>query len=141
MSQLSLDLVISGRTPLAMPSAITRKVIRKTLETLKMRSAVLGLAFLSEGKMAEKNKKYRKLDKPTDVLSFAYPTQKKTLMGDILICPAYAAKQAKMHSVPIGQELKRLLIHGLLHLAGMDHVLERETKRMFGLQEKLVKIV
>ncbi|MDD5438488.1 MAG: rRNA maturation RNase YbeY [Patescibacteria group bacterium] len=141
MKPLSLDLVISGRVPSYMTAVSARKTVRKTLAALGLRSAILGLAFLSEEKMAEKNKKYRKLNRPTDVLSFAYPVSKKILSGDILICPAYASKQAKERSIPVGQEMKRLLVHGLLHLAGMDHAKEKEAVKMFGLQEKIVKSI
>jgi probable rRNA maturation factor len=142
MSTVSVDLVITGRMPKSLTVGAIRRVINNSLDALKLRSAVLGLAFLTEAKMLEKNNKYRKIKKPTDVLSFAYPAPKgsRCLNGDILICPVYAAKQAKQASVPINQELKRLLVHGLLHLAGYDHATAKDEKKMFRLQEKLVKM-
>lgn len=142
MNKTSLDLVISGRLPPSLSEIGVKKIILRTLEALKLNTAVLGLAFLTESKMEEKNMVYRKKIGPTDVLSFAYPKPKGTrvLVGDILICASYAAKQAKEESVPVDQELERLLIHGLLHLAGFDHVKPGEAKRMFGLQERLLKL-
>ncbi|MHB8831401.1 MAG: rRNA maturation RNase YbeY [Patescibacteria group bacterium] len=143
MSKAKLDLVISGKIPLSLSAPKVRRLILEVLQSLKLRSAVLGVAFLPEGQMARKNKMYRRKSGPTDVLSFAYPLPKKgkMLLGDILICPKYAARQAKQDSIPLDEELKRLLIHGLLHLAGHDHVIKAQAKRMFSLQERILKSV
>lgn len=93
--------------------------------------------------MTDKNKVYRRKKGPTDVLSFAYPKPKgvKILNGDILICPGYAAKQAKQEGIPIRQELMRLLIHGLLHLAGFDHAKAIQARRMLGRQERIIRSI
>lgn len=143
MSKVSLDLVISGRRPSSLSALLIKQVIQKTLKSLKINTAVLGLAFLPESKMAEKNKIYRRKKGPTDVLSFAYPKFKgvKILNGDILICPSYAARQAKQEGIVVKEELTRLLIHGLLHLAGHDHVVPAQAKRMLGLQERILKTI
>lgn len=143
MSKVKLDLVISGKVPPSLSAPKVRRLILEVLKSLKLRSAVLGIAFLPESQMAHKNKMYRRKPGPTDVLSFAYPLPKKgkMLLGDILICPKYAARQAKQASVPLDEELKRLLIHGLLHLAGYDHVIKTQAKRMFSLQERILKSV
>ncbi|MFA6099342.1 MAG: rRNA maturation RNase YbeY [Patescibacteria group bacterium] len=143
MSKVSLDLVISGRRPSSLSAWLIKETIKKTLKSLKINSAVLGLAFLPESKMAEKNKTYRRKKGPTDVLSFAYPKPRgvKILNGDILICPSYATHQAKQEGMAVKEELERLLIHGLLHLAGYDHVVPVQAKRMLGLQEKILRSI
>ncbi|MFA6161043.1 MAG: rRNA maturation RNase YbeY [Patescibacteria group bacterium] len=147
MSKANLDLVISGRLPSSMSSLGIKKTVLNVMKNLRINSAVLGIAFLTEAKIAEKNKIYRGKKSPTDVLSFETRTpnpesRKNTarmISGDVLICPTFAAKQAKLASVPIKEELNRLLIHGLLHLAGFDHADDAQEKRMFGLQERILK--
>jgi len=65
------------------------------------------------------NKKYRKKDKPTDVLSF-HMGEEGTL-GDIAISKETTKRNAKKYGVSYSQESKRLIIHGTLHLLGYDH--------------------
>jgi rRNA maturation RNase YbeY len=141
MSKVNLDLVISGKIPSALSAPKIRRLILKVLHSLRLRSAILGIAFLPESQMARKNKTYRCKSGSTDVLAFAYPLPKKCkmLLGDVLICPKYAVRQAKLASVPWEEELQRLLIHGLLHLAGYDHAVKLQAKRMFSRQERLLK--
>jgi probable rRNA maturation factor len=78
---------------------------------------------------------------PTDVLSFPMDEMKPFsaskgpgIIGDIVICPQFAAKQAVSHSAE--EEISLLTVHGVLHLLGFDHAEEEEHKVMFGLQEK-----
>lgn len=143
MKKISLDLVINGRLPASLSASMVRRIARETIESLHLDSGVLGVAILSEKQMAGKNLAYHKKAGPTDVLSFAYPKPKKakSLVGDVLICPTYAAKQAKAEAVPLKEELERLLIHGFLHLAGFDHMKAADAKRMFKRQEDLLKTV
>jgi probable rRNA maturation factor len=68
------------------------------------------------------NRKFRKQDQVTDVLSFD--------SGDIIICPAAAAANARKYRNPLSRELLYLLIHGICHLQGHDHGSPRETARM-----------
>ncbi|GBR73773.1 rRNA maturation RNase YbeY [Candidatus Termititenax aidoneus] len=68
------------------------------------------------------NQKFRRQNKATDVLSFD--------CGDIIICPAAAAANAKKYRNTLANELLYLLIHGICHLQGHDHGAPRETARM-----------
>lgn len=133
-----LDLVITGRVPAVTSSKKITNLLMKGLVALDVRRAEIGVAFLGPVKMAEKNKEYRRMNKPTDVLSFSYSGKRNPMVGDILICMDYAAKQAKASGIPVGQELNRLLIHGILHLAGFDHMNEQDAQEMFSLQESLI---
>jgi rRNA maturation RNase YbeY len=65
------------------------------------------------------NKQFRKIDEPTDVLTFPAPAGSESL-GDIAISVDYAERQAKARKVSLTQELSYLAIHGALHLAGFD---------------------
>lgn len=96
------------------------------------------------------NKTYRNIDRPTDVISFAFLDNDEytpikgvpTLLGDIYICKEIAIKQADEYSHSLRRELAFLFTHGLLHLFGYDHVnSEEEEKVMFGLQDAILNEV
>lgn len=87
----------------------------------------LSIAYVDEKKSRFLNKKYRKIDKATNVLSFAL--NKNT--GEIVLCPAIIKKEAKIFGKTFNQFLGFLVIHGMLHLEGMEHgsrMEEAETK-------------
>ena len=85
------------------------------------------------------NYKYRKINKPTDVLSFCLKEQiKNKCLGDIVISYEKAKKQADEKHFPVESELLMLLIHGYLHLLGYDHMIKRDAKQMFTLQNKIL---
>ncbi|MFA6585625.1 MAG: rRNA maturation RNase YbeY [Candidatus Paceibacterota bacterium] len=77
----------------------------------------LSIAFISEKKSREINKKYRNVDKSTNVLSF--PFSKKE--GEILLCKSKIRKELKKFGRTFDQLLGFLVIHGMLHLKGMEH--------------------
>jgi len=84
--------------------------------------------FCSDTLMQQYNKAYRHIDATTDVLSFeagdSYKDENGTewyVAGDIVISPQAIIRNSKEFGVSVNEELKRLLIHGILHLEGMDH--------------------
>jgi probable rRNA maturation factor len=82
------------------------------------------------------NRRYRDIDRATDVLSFSqregqFSGLRPDILGDIVISVPTAARQARERNHSLGREIERLLVHGLLHLLGYDH--ERgpaEARRM-----------
>ena len=110
----------------------------------------ISLVFVGDARMKGLNKKYRGIDKTTDVLSFAYQDVKippsppfvkggEKLLGEIVISVPQAKTQAKRRSYPLKAELTELFVHGILHLAGYDDETEREYERMTGKQEAILK--
>jgi rRNA maturation RNase YbeY len=84
----------------------------------------VGVRFCSERSMAEANRRYRGKSGSTDVLSFpsGEPAEEGGVyLGDILIAVPVAARAARAAGQPLEAELRRLLLHGLLHLLGYDH--------------------
>jgi probable rRNA maturation factor len=79
----------------------------------------LSIRITSDSEMRELNRRFRKKDKPTDVISF--PSDVPKVAGDIAISADIAAENAKQLGHPVDTELKILILHGLLHLAGYDH--------------------
>ncbi|MFA5095250.1 MAG: rRNA maturation RNase YbeY [Candidatus Paceibacterota bacterium] len=77
----------------------------------------LSVAFVSEKKSREINKKYRNIDKPTNVLSFALDKNE----GEIILCKSTIRKELKKFGRTFEQLVGYLVIHGMLHLKGMEH--------------------
>jgi probable rRNA maturation factor len=101
----------------------------------------LGITLVDEDEITKLHIQWMNLPGPTDVLSFPMDELKPFsasdgpgIIGDIVICPQFAAKQAINHSTE--DEISLLTVHGVLHLLGFDHVEEEEHKVMFGLQDK-----
>lgn len=83
------------------------------------------VALVSDRRMKELNRFFRSKDLTTDVLSFAHEPDKfdsdKSNLGDIVISVEQAARQAEENGVALENEIKQLILHGLLHLCGYDH--------------------
>jgi probable rRNA maturation factor len=105
----------------------------------------VNIAILPDSKVRALNRKYRRKDEPTDVLSFSetesgrffggrqpLPTR---FLGDIAISRGIAQKQAKLLGHSLGTEFRVLALHGLLHLLGYDH--ESDTGRMARAEARL----
>jgi probable rRNA maturation factor len=93
------------------------------LEQAVERSA--SVAFVSDRRMKELNIFFRGKDSTTDVLSFPHEPDDfdsdKTNLGDIVISAEQAARQADQNGLTLENEIKQLILHGLLHLCGYDH--------------------
>ena len=85
----------------------------------------LSIAFISDRRMKELNSFFRGKNSTTDVLSFPHEPDEfdpdKDNLGDIVISAEQAARQAKENGLTLENEIKQLILHGLLHLCGYDH--------------------
>ena len=95
------------------------------------------LIVTSNEEIQQINKKYREIDKPTDVLSFPYEDMPMSPLGSIVISSEYVQVKAKELGHTTSDELALLFIHGLLHLIGLDH--EVDNGEMRGEEERLIK--
>ncbi len=103
----------------------------------------LGIRFVNEDEMSQLHVKWMDLEGPTDVLSFPMDELKPNsaangpgVIGDIVLCPTYAEKNGKQS---LEKELELLTVHGVLHLLGFDHEDVDDEKKMFALQEEILK--
>ena len=103
----------------------------------------ISMTFVNPQEMEELHIKWMDEPGPTDVLSFPMDMPENraeaVTLGDIVIAPAVAAKQAIEAGHSTEHEIFILATHGLLHILGYDHVDPDEEKVMFALQEKIVK--
>ena len=101
--------------------------------------AELGLTFVGEQDMAALNLQWMGEPGPTDVLAFPLDestpgSEQLVMLGDVVVCPAVAARYAAEHGRTIDDELALLVVHGVLHVLGHDHVEADETAVMTGLE-------
>jgi rRNA maturation RNase YbeY len=88
--------------------------------------AEIAVAIVGDRKMRTLNRQFRKMDRPTDVLSFSlregeFPHLNPQLWGDIVISGPRAQAQAQEANHSLDKEMAYLLLHGILHLMGFDH--------------------
>ena len=120
----------------------------------------VSLLFVDKDAIAALNEQFLGKTGPTDVLSFPIedepgPTGRSpdlggsgpgtsaeegvlTLLGDVVICPEVAARNAIEHDVSLEDEVALLVVHGLLHLLGLDHEDEAEAQRMEAIEQQLL---
>lgn len=103
----------------------------------------LSLVFCDDEAIKELNNEYRGKNQPTDVLSFPIELENFVpeirMLGDIVISTDTAVKQAKDYNHSVETEILILLIHGLLHLSGYDHIKEDECKEMRAKESEVLK--
>src|SRR3989344_1993765 len=87
----------------------------------------LSIAFVSENKSKELNKKYRKKNRPTNVLSFSL----RKNFGELVLCKPIIRSETKKNGKTFDAWLGFLVIHGMLHLKGLNHgkIMEKEEKK------------
>lgn len=113
------------------------------IEKLKV-DGIFSIIFIDNEKIHELNFKYRNIDRPTDVISFALNDVKNSyeseinVLGDIYISIPKMKEQAECYEHSEKRELSFLTIHGLLHLLGYDHQTPDEEKVMFDLQKEVL---
>ncbi|MBR4414170.1 MAG: rRNA maturation RNase YbeY [Aeriscardovia sp.] len=107
----------------------------------------LSLTFIDPGSIAVLHEKWMNLLGPTDVMSFPMDEirpgvetgqEEEGILGDIVICPDVAERQALAAGHSTIEEIMLLETHGILHLLGFDHIDQSEEHRMFALQRQLL---
>lgn len=122
-----------------------QEYMKFVVEKLAIENGIFNIIFVSNEKIHEINKKFRHVDRITDVISFALEDNPDIvyddfrLLGDIYIAIDVAYDQAIEYNHSREREVCFLATHGLLHLLGYDHMTEEEEKEMFGKQEELLK--
>ncbi len=121
----------------------------------------VSLLFVDEDAMGALNQQFLGKSGPTDVLSFPIEDEPAPsgrtpdfggsgpgvtpepgallLLGDVVVCPSVAARNAAVHEVTFEDELALLVVHGVLHLLGMDHGTDAEAERMEALERQLLE--
>jgi len=122
------------------------KVLEKALEKEKLENTYFNLIIVDNNYIHELNKKYRNIDRPTDVITFALEDEnsiiipnEERILGDIYISIDKAREQSQEYQHSLLRELCFLAVHGFYHLLGYDHQTKEEEKIMFQKQEEVLE--
>ncbi|MDP1758471.1 MAG: rRNA maturation RNase YbeY [Thermodesulfovibrionales bacterium] len=140
------------------PTKISQQKIKRDsaalLRLLGLKDAELSILLVDDSRMRGLNYKYRGIDRTTDVLSFpqmsysvkrkalsvkfynAINAQRTTLLGDVVINLQAVKRQAPEHGLSFNEELRWLLVHGVLHLIGYDHERSKYAERKMRTKER-----
>jgi probable rRNA maturation factor len=133
---------ISAKSPLSLPgvTAPLAALVRAALALEGRRPGELGIVLTGDAPVRELNRRWRGLDRATDVLSFGYDDPPgRFVNGDLIVSMDRVAEQARRFRVTRGRELARLVIHGALHLTGLDHRTPSQRARMRAREARLLR--
>lgn len=144
-----MTIEINNESDLSVDEARVLKLAGFALDSLHIHpDAELAIQFVNEDAMTTLHVQWMDEPGPTDVLSFPMDELRPGndlevsapgLLGDIVVCPQVAAKQAETAGHETINEILLLTTHGILHLLGYDHAEPDEEKEMFGLQREILE--
>ncbi len=122
---------------------VIKRIIRKILISIKKpHCAKLEVVFLDNNSIRSLNVKYKRRDRPTDVLSFKIDLKEfgsEKFLGEIFISPEIAFRNAKIYETRFEEELVRYIIHGILHLFGYEDESKVDKTRMFKRESEILE--
>jgi probable rRNA maturation factor len=112
--------------------AVLKKIAKSVLRNLDApKDSELSISFIDDEKMRELNRAYRNIDRTTDVLTFPQGGgPDMTILGDIVISVDTADRNSRRYGITREVEIKKLIVHGILHLFGYDHKKKKERDEM-----------
>lgn len=144
-----MSVEISNESELSVDTERVQSLAVFVRDALKLHPMVdVGIIFVDEGPMTDLHIRWMDEPGPTDVLSFPMDELRpgseemispEGVLGDIVVCPQVAKKQAEVAGHETINEILMLVTHGMLHLVGFDHAEPEEEKEMFSLQADLLK--
>ncbi|MBI5221634.1 MAG: rRNA maturation RNase YbeY [Candidatus Magasanikbacteria bacterium] len=118
------------------------KIAKASAKKEQKIKGIVEINLVGDIEMTKLNFQFRGKKYPTDVLSFAWSEDNNFpghYLGQLYICPHQIKRQSKELGISEKEEFSRMLVHGLLHLAGHEHHEIKEAKKMFALQENILK--
>jgi len=153
MDYMEINVTLDGNFESCPDISWFQEITKRTLAAEGVGSnAEMGLLITGQRRMQQLNKAYRSKDKPTDVLSFAFladssngkdpsfstPPDSLKHLGEVIISYPQAVIQAQEEDHSIKRELALLVVHGVLHLLGYDHVEDKEADIMEARQDEIL---
>lgn len=144
-----MSIELNNESGIDVPMESLHDLVRFAFTTLRVnQEADVAIIAVDEAAMEQLHIQWMDEPGPTDVLSFPMDELRPPkpgdepvsgILGDIVLCPTVAAKQAEVAGHSTEAELQLLTVHGLLHLLGYDHAEPEEEKEMFGLQNSILE--
>lgn len=131
------ELIFTGFDKKLVP--LMKKTAEFVLKSEKIQSYNISFTMISDENIKKMNRKYRKVNRITDVISFL--VDKNIFMGDIYISDLRPKKNAKKFGFSYEQEICYLVIHSILHLEGYTDYTPENKKKMFAKQDKFFKCI
>ena len=146
-----MSIEVANESGVAVDEAALASVARHVLAAMQVNPAAeLSIMVVTTEVMTELHERWMDEPGPTDVMAFPMdelvdesrrpdaPEIGPALLGDVVLCPAFAAAQARKAGHGLADELALLTVHGVLHLLGYDHAEPEQEREMFGLQNALL---
>jgi probable rRNA maturation factor len=146
-----VSIEVANESGVAVDESALASVARHVLAAMRVNPAAeLSVMVVTTEVMTELHERWMDEPGPTDVMAFPMdelvdesrrpdaPEIGPALLGDVVLCPAFAAAQARKAGHGLGDELALLTVHGVLHLLGYDHGEPEQEREMFGLQNALL---
>jgi len=146
-----VSIEVANESGVAVDESALASVARHVLAAMQVNpSAELSIMVVTTEVMTELHERWMDEPGPTDVMAFPMdelvdesrrpdaPEIGPALLGDVVLCPAFAAAQARKAGHGLADELALLTVHGVLHLLGYDHAEPEQEREMFGLQNALL---
>jgi len=139
----SLEIQLLNRSGVELEPGVLKAAAERILADLGFERGELGVTLVDVEEMSALNRQHLDREGPTDVISFPLDEEAEPgmplLLGDVVICPQVARENSGLYGTTFGAEMCRLLVHGILHVAGFDH--ESDGGEMNGREEELVRAV
>ncbi|MDN5916996.1 MAG: rRNA maturation RNase YbeY [Pseudonocardia sp.] len=146
-----MSIEVINESGVTVDESLVVSVARFTLDTMHVNPAAeLAITAVGLDTMTELHERWMEEPGPTDVMAFPMdsladdsrrpdaPDLGPSLLGDVVLCPAFAKDQARKAGHTLADELHLLTVHGVLHLLGYDHLEPADEREMFALQDKLL---
>lgn len=140
-SNLTITFINECSDPALPEVSFFKGCLSSAWDQLSKEPNALTIKLIDEDAMTELNRDFFSKDRPTNVLSFPFepfPGCEEISLGDIAICIAVVKNEAKHFDLPFQHRLAHMLIHGLLHLMGYDHIDEDDRETMEALEVTLL---
>ena len=145
---MELDFVNNGPKSFDEYEEVFVELMNKTFTHLKVKENYLvDVSIVNNEEIHKINRDYRNVDRPTDVISFAFLDDKDEILnlvdaprslGQIIISYQKAESQALEYGHSLKREMSFLFVHGLLHLLGYDHMSPEDEEKMFKIQNEIL---
>jgi probable rRNA maturation factor len=122
-------------------AAAVRKAINAAADEISSPAGEVAVVLTNDAAIRKLNKQWRKLDKPTNVLSFpatSSAVKKNAALGDIVIAYETLARESRDEDKKFAHHLSHLAVHGFLHLMGYDHQNDSDADAMEGLERAIL---
>lgn len=127
---------INNLTKFSVDKKFFTGIAKKVLKGENRERENISIAFVRPWQIRKLNKKYRRKDKPTDVLSFEKIPGFHDEHSEIVICPEVVKSNTKKSQLALKKELAIVLIHGILHVLGYDHEISRKEAKIMEKRQK-----